>query len=197
MIIFIRNPEAGKVKTRLARTLGDLETLRIYLFLLEKTRGAASGVSAERHVYYSENMPLEDDWPAGLFLKKLQSAGDLGQRMEAAFYDAFRGGAQKVLIIGSDCPELSSQILENAFEMLEHSDFVLGPVPDGGYYLLGMKEMTPAVFRGITWSTETVRNDTLLKIRALGKSCSLLPELTDIDEAKDWAAYLARREQKT
>ena len=197
LIIFIRNPELGKVKTRLARTLGDHEALRIYRFLLEKTRLAASGVRAERHLYYSENMAREDDWPIALFHKKQQSNGDLGERMESAFRNAFREGAEKVLIIGSDCPELSSTILDSAFELLEKADFVVGPVPDGGYYLLGMKEMTPSVFRDIAWSTETVRAETLEKIEALGKSYALLPELTDIDEATDWLDYQSRAKQES
>ena len=111
-------------------------------------------------------------------------------RMEAAFQEAFDAGANKVLIIGSDCPELSGEILEQAFELLDQHDFVLGPVPDGGYYLLGMRHLEPAVFRDIVWSTETVGAKTLEKIADLGKTVVLLPMLDDIDEAEDWKAYL-------
>ena len=192
LLIFIRNPELGKVKTRLARTLGDAEALRIYRILLEKTRATATGIPAERQLYYTENIQQNDDWPTELFQKKLQSPGDLGTRMESAFRHTFREGADKVLIIGSDCPELNSDILETAFEMLDQHDFVIGPAHDGGYYLLGMRALEAAVFHDIDWSTETVRTRTLEKIAAMGKTCDLLPVLTDIDEAKEWEEYLKR-----
>ncbi len=192
LIVFIRNPELGKVKTRLARALGDAEALRIYKILLEKTRKAALATTAERHLYYTETVPEQDGWSASRFQKKLQTSGDLGARMEAAFQNAFAKGAEKVLVIGSDCPELSGKLLNMAFEQLDSADFVLGPVPDGGYYLLGMRGMEASVFRDIAWSTETVRARTLEKIAALGKTCALLPTLTDIDEAEDWSGYQER-----
>ena len=113
MLIFIRNPVLGAVKTRLARTLGVAEALRIYHVLLVKTRNYAAGVVAERHLYYSEFIEDKDDWPRALFEKKCQVEGDLGARMEAAFRTAFESGAGKVLIIGSDCPELSSGLLNS------------------------------------------------------------------------------------
>ena len=95
-------------------------------------------------------------------------------------------------MIGSDCPELTGEVLQMAFDLLDHSDFVLGPVPDGGYYLLGMKAFEPSVFHGIAWSTETVRETTLEKIRAAGKSCALLPMLSDVDTEEDWRALSPR-----
>lgn len=192
LLIFIRNPELGKVKTRLARVLGDVETLNVYRFLLERVRAASLGVGAARWLFYSEQVPASDNWPNALFDKKLQASGDLGERMSAAFRAAFEGGANRVLIIGSDCPELSAEVLEGAFQALERHDFVLGPTPDGGYYLLGMKQYQPAVFQEIVWSTDTVRAETLKKIDGLGKTVALLPVLTDMDEAGDWAAYLHR-----
>jgi uncharacterized protein len=180
------------VKTRLARTVGDVEALRIYQILLGKTRLATGATAAHRWLFYSDDIPSLDDWPTEIFQKKRQSSGDLGARMNAAFCAAFEEGAEKVLIIGSDCPELSGDVLESAFDMLDKADFVIGPVPDGGYYLLGMKTPDPSVFQGIIWSTDTVRADTIEKINALGKSYALLPLLTDIDEASDWEAYLQR-----
>lgn len=192
LLIFIRNPELGKVKTRLARSLGDAEALRIYHILLEKTRAAALGAAAERHLFYTESVTQQDDWPTAMFEKRLQSTGDLGERMAAAFQETFTEGAEKVLIVGSDCPELSGDLLNSAFEQLDQADFVLGPVPDGGYYLLGMRAMEASVFQGIAWSTDTVRARTIDKITALGKSYALLSELTDIDEAEDWQGYLQR-----
>lgn len=190
LIIFIRNPAFGKVKTRLARALGATEALRIYSILLDKTRLAAIDVKAERHLYYSDFVANNDEWPTALFQKKQQSAGNLGARMEAAFQDVFNAGADKAVIIGSDCPELSGAILEQAFAALDQHDFVIGPVFDGGYYLLGMRRMEPSLFRDISWSTNTVRARTMDKIATLGKHTALLPMLRDIDEAEDWEAYL-------
>ena len=188
LLIFIRNPQLGRVKTRLARTVGDAEALRIYHVLLEKTRAAALGVEAERQLLYSDFIDKNDAWPNDRFHKMTQSAGDLGIRMEQAFRNTFAAGARKALIIGSDCPQLDGAMLRTAFERLDESDFVLGPAPDGGYYLLGMKVLDHAVFRDIEWSTDSVQAHTLEKIRAAGKTCSLLPELTDVDTEADWLA---------
>jgi len=159
LLILIRNPQLGKVKTRLARTMGDVEALRIYKLLLDRTRRAAQGVLAERWLFYSDFIPTKDDWPESDFQKKIQHPGD--------------------------CPELSGALLQQAFDALDHSDFVIGPTPDGGYYLLGMKKLESTVFHGIEWSTETVRNRTLDKIRAAGLSCAELPVLSDLDTEED------------
>lgn len=197
LLIFIRNPQLGKVKTRLARTVGDEEALRIYFFLLEKTRRAALGVQAQRLLFYSDFIEKNDGWPEADFSKKTQIGGDLGQRMEQAFRKAFEAGAQKAAIIGSDCPELTGELLQTAFDLLGKTDFVLGPVPDGGYYLLGMKALEPFVFQGIEWSTATVRAKTSEKIEALGKACALLPTLADVDTEADWLAFQQRSSEFT
>ena len=188
LLIFIRNPQLGKVKTRLARTLGDVETLRIYHILLEKTRSAALGCQAERWLIYSDFVESNDVWHPDFFQKKVQHSGDLGERMEAAFQMAFEARSDKVVIIGSDCPELTGEILQQAFDELDSFDFVLGPVPDGGYYLLGMKTLESSVFHNIEWSTETVLEKTLKRIAAAGKSFMLLPMLSDVDTEEDWRA---------
>ncbi len=190
LLIFIRNPQLGKVKTRLAHTLGDAEALRIYKILLEKTHSAALGCEAERCLFYSDFVDDQDDWSPAFFQKKLQDSGDLGQRMHSAFQQAFESGAQKSIIIGSDCPELSGAVLQQAFDLLEEADFVIGPVPDGGYYLLGMKVLEPSVFQDIEWSTETVRAKTVEKILAAGKTFALLPMLTDVDTGEDWLSLI-------
>ena len=112
LLVFIRNPQPGKVKTRLARTVGDEEALRIYHILLERTRTAALGVQAERWLFYSDFIDKNDDWPEADFSKKMQTNGDLGGRMEQAFRTAFEAGAKKAVIIGSDCPELTGGLLQ-------------------------------------------------------------------------------------
>ncbi|MDO8366447.1 MAG: TIGR04282 family arsenosugar biosynthesis glycosyltransferase [Saprospiraceae bacterium] len=190
LLIFIRNPQLGKVKTRLARTLGDVEALRIYHILLEKTRTLALECEAERVLFYSDFVNEQDDWPAAFFQKEVQQKGDLGQRMESAFKLAFDSGTHKALIIGSDCPELNGAILQHAFDLLDSTDFVLGPVPDGGYYMLGMKDLEPTVFNNIAWSTESVRSKTIEKIQASGKTFALLPMLSDVDTEEDWRGLI-------
>ena len=190
LLIFIRNPELGKVKTRLARTLGDDEALRIYHLLLEKTRAAAIDCNAERWLMYSHFLDENDGWNPTLFQKKVQSDGDLGQRMEAAFQHALDAGAEKVVIIGSDCPTLTGAILDQAFAALDTHDLVIGPVPDGGYYLLGMRSLLPTLFRDMAWSTESVRATTLERIAAAGKTVAELPMLMDVDTEADWLGVL-------
>ncbi len=190
LLLFVRNPEKGKVKTRLAQDLGDDKALEIYLELLNITRAVAVTVPAERFLFYSNFIPQSDDWPEVQFQKHLQATGDLGARMEAAFQLALETH-QKAVIIGSDCPELSPAIIEQAFAQLDDFDAVLGPANDGGYYLLGLKTVIPDVFREMVWSTELVLAETLARLDAAGKSYALLPELSDVDHAEDWERYLA------
>ncbi len=189
VILFIRNPELGKVKTRLAATVGDEEALAIYHFLLHHTRRVALETDARRLLFYSENMASNDDWDPGLFEKHLQHGGDLGERMHQAFQTAFDGGAGKAVIAGSDCPELEADILNDAFGLLDTYDVVLGPSADGGYYLLGLNMPAPELFENMVWSTETVLSETLVRIKNTGKSCALLPVLNDVDTEEDWLRF--------
>ncbi|MFN0014710.1 MAG: TIGR04282 family arsenosugar biosynthesis glycosyltransferase [Saprospiraceae bacterium] len=188
LLVFIKNPIPGKVKTRLARTVGDAEALRIYRVLMEKTRVAALATAVQRWLFYSDAIDRNDDWPEAAFQKFVQQGDDLGARMADAFRQAFAAGAGRVAIIGSDCPALTGVVLNKAFARLDTHDFVLGPTPDGGYYLLGMRAFEPAVFENIAWSTDTVRETTLQKIVLLSKTCALLPEYSDVDTEADWLA---------
>ncbi len=141
-----------------------------------------------RFLFYSNEINFADDWSAADFQKEVQANGDLGDRMKAAFTRAFEDHG-RVLIIGSDCASLTTEIVEAGFAALDKSDFVMGPAMDGGYYLLGMNEYTPALFEAVPWSTETVGQMTLDRIKAMGKSCFLLPELSDIDFEEDWEKW--------
>ena len=190
LIIFIKNPEKGKVKTRLAKTLGDEKALAAYHDMLKHTRETTSQVDSHRALYYSSFVDTNDDWSNADFHKVVQVQGDLGHKMASAFQDLFAQGFQEVLIIGSDCLNLKPQHLEQAFRMLKHEDFVLGPANDGGYYLLGMRSFEPSVFKNKTWSTETVLSSTLEDIQNLSKTVHLLPELIDVDNESDYLAAL-------
>ncbi len=185
LIVFVKNKELGKVKTRLAKTIGNEKALFVYKVLLQHTYKETSKVAAIRKVYYNNYIDSNDEFESDLFEKRIQSIGDLGIKMYSGFKDAFGESAEKVILIGSDCYEITSDIITNAFATLDHSDFVLGPAYDGGYYLIGMKQLNRSVFENMTWSTENVLLDTLLQIKKMGKSHTLLPTLNDIDEEKD------------
>ena len=183
LLVFTRNPELGKVKTRLAKTVGNATALKIYIFLLERTRDIAVKVSADKAVYYSVKVRENDIWDASIFQKHQQVGEDLGIRMLHAFKNGFKAGYEKVMIIGSDLYDLTAETIENAFIALENNEVVIGPAEDGGYYLLGMNSLEEKVFKNKDWGTETVRKDTLEDLK--DKKVFLLGELNDVDVFED------------
>ncbi len=190
LLIFIKNPIKGKVKTRLAATVGDEEALRIYLELLTYTRMIAIQIhNTRRNVFYSHFINTDDEWLNVDFGKYLQIEGDLGAKMVEGFRTVFENGATKAVIIGSDCANLTATIVRSAYKQLETNDFVIGPAIDGGYYLLGMKQFSPEIFANITWSTEQVLSQTIAIIEQQRKPYALLPMLSDIDNEEDWLKY--------
>ena len=185
IILFTKNPELGKVKTRLAKTIGNERALEIYKKLLTHTQSIASPIDADKFVFYSDTINETDQWSAADYYKKLQFNGDLGQRMAAAFQEAFSLGYQSVCIIGSDCYELTSAIISEAFSKLADHDVVIGPTYDGGYYLLGMKLLYKPLFLNKSWSTDTVFSDTINDFDTLSLTSYRLIKLSDVDEEKD------------
>ena len=190
LIIFIKNPALGKVKTRLAKTVGDEKALEIYLELSRITRDNASILkNIQPYVFYSDFINKNDDWSNEIFEKRVQSGEDLGDRMLNAFNEILQQH-KHVCIIGSDCPTLSVDILNQSFDLLQNHDFVVGPSTDGGYYLLGISSTKyDFLFENMEWSTETVLSETLHRIAQNDKTIALLPYLTDVDEEKDWVDY--------
>lgn len=185
LIIFYRNPELGKVKSRLAATVGEERALAIYLKLASFTRAVTSVINCDRVVYYSEFIDREDNWPNDDYFKHLQNGDDLGSKMEHAFETAFSQGYKHVCIIGTDCLELTSDILKEAFEVLKSKDAVIGPAYDGGYYLLGMNRLITTVFTNKNWSTNTVYSDTIDDLKHYRFSYGILPTLSDVDNESD------------
>jgi rSAM/selenodomain-associated transferase 1 len=185
LLLFVKNPRPGRVKTRLGRTLGDAEALRIYLLLLARTRQTALQTPADRLLFYSDFIDEQDDWDPAFFQKFLQSGPDLGERMYRAFETALQSH-DACLLIGSDCPGITPELLRQAFDRLQQNDLILGPSTDGGYYLIGLHRPIRPLFEAIAWSTSKVLAQTLDKARKLDLSWHLLPELTDVDEAADW-----------
>jgi rSAM/selenodomain-associated transferase 1 len=192
LIIFIKNPVAGKVKTRLAATMGNEEALHIYLRLLEHTFSITQHLEEAKYLFYSDFIPNGDVWQDAGYRPLLQSGPDLGLRMQHAFETIFAAGHTKAVIIGSDCINLETAMLEQAFSALDAHDVVIGPANDGGYYLLGMKSLHPLFFRNKEWSTPDVFPQTVQDCQREGLSFLLLPELVDIDTEEDWLLFGAR-----
>ena len=202
--LFAKFWEPGRVKTRLAATLGDesaCELYQIFLFHLLKT---VVSVTEQTTVVFSPAIQQADfraaisaDW-----LLEPQSEGDLGDRMRNFFSnrlpsnDSDSGSstvqqATKVIAIGADCPQLPASEIQAAFDLLDHNDVVIGPSTDGGYYLLGMQGSLVEVFDGIDWSTSAVLPQTIERLKQQNKTHALLVERTDVDDQHDLQQLLA------
>lgn len=186
LIIFAKNPEKEHVKTRLAKTLGEQKALEIYRTILGYTLSVADGCECDKELWYSRFIPEQDEWGKRGFRIQLQQGEDLGERMKHAFRRAFKNSYPKVVIIGSDCAELTPDLISDSYQKLDKHDLVIGPSEDGGYYLLGMNELYGRLFEDIPWSTSEVLAQTMEKAKALGLDISLLPELNDVDNETDW-----------
>ena len=187
LVIFTRNPELGKCKTRLAKVVGDKSALKIYKYLLQHTANVSKEVDADRFVFYSESIQDNDIWDDSFFNKKLQYGNDLGERMQNAFQQLFDSNYKNVIIIGSDLLDLNSAIINKTFSLINEYDAVIGPAKDGGYYLLGLKAANPKLFKNKEWGTETVRRDTLNDLK--NSTVFTLDELNDIDTFEDMKPY--------
>ena len=185
LMIFVRNPELGKVKTRLAKTVGAERALEIYKQLLKQTNAIAENVSADKAVFYSDFIDGHDLWRSDRFNKHLQEGHGLGERMSNAFAKGFTMGYRQVVVIGSDCYELESGCIDEAFYHLNSKDVAIGPSEDGGYYMLGMKAHHPRLFHNKAWGTENVFLDTFLDIKEMNLSYEILETLADVDFEED------------
>lgn len=190
LIIFTRNPQLGKCKTRLAATVGDEAALNIYIFLLKHTVVITQDLSMDKQVYYSEAVRKNDLWSETIYTKKQQVGDNLGIRMRNAFDEGFRDGYEKIVLIGSDMYDLNKDDLRKAFDALAENNFVIGPALDGGYYLMGLQKVRPELFQNKNWGTSSVLNDTLSNLK--NEKVFLLPKLNDVDlyeDIKDVAAF--------
>ena len=189
LLLMVKNPIAGKTKTRLAADVGNERALEIYAALTRHTRAQASALpDVTRYLYYSEYVDSADAWPARDYIKLVQTGAGLGDRMSAAFQRAFDRGHERVVIIGSDCPGLTTQLLRESFAALSHDDLVMGPATDGGYYLLGLRHPQPGLFTDMAWSTDQVAGETLRRAQVKGLRIKELPVLSDVDRLADWEA---------
>ena len=183
LLVFTRNPELGKTKTRLAKSVGDETALEIYKFLLNKTKEVIHNLLCDKAVYYSIKIRNNDIWDDSIYQKEQQKGADLGFRMKNAFQNSFVKGYEKVIIVGSDLYDLTPNHINEAFSKLETYDVVIGPAKDGGYYLLGMNTLQPNIFENKNWGTSSVRKETLNDLQ--NASVYLLDELNDVDVIED------------
>jgi rSAM/selenodomain-associated transferase 1 len=195
LLVFVKEPRPGAVKSRLAAAVGPERAAGVYKAIAEEAirQTAPRGDEFARIFAFSPPEARESvaEWLPGATLVA-QSEGDLGAKMSHAFEDAFARGARRVVLVGTDVPALTREDVVDAIESLDHEDLVLGPAADGGYYLLALKRPQPAVFEGIPWSTPQVLAATLGRAVRLGLSVRVLRTLGDVDTGEDLAADWTR-----
>ena len=185
LIIFLKYPELGRSKTRLAKDIGNENALKVYIELLEHTQLISNQLKIDKYLFYDKVTANTMPWGDEIYQTAYQIESDLGGRMENAFEQLFLKGYERLLIIGSDCYELTQEIIEHAFELLNTSDAVIGPAKDGGYYLLGLRKMIPQLFSDVAWSTDEVFSATVKTLENLNLTYSTTPILSDIDTIED------------
>lgn len=190
--IFIKYPEPGKVKTRLAKDIGNERAADIYRQVVELVlKNTTPFNHAYDRIVFYDPAARQKDFAAWLPEEQLvlQQGSDVGARMDNAVRVLLSRGAEKAVLTGADIPDLSAGIIERAFQELDHADIVIGPAQDGGYYLVGMKAPHPEIFQGIPWSTGRVREETLRTFHRYGLKGKLLGTLSDLDSTHDLQCF--------
>ena len=185
LIIFLKYPELGRSKTRLAKDIGNENALKVYIELLNHTQLISKQLKIDKYLFYDKVTANKMLWGDEIYQTAYQIESDLGGRMENAFEQLFLKGYDRVVIIGSDCYELTQDVIEQAFELLNTSDAVVGPAKDGGYYLLGLRKLIPQLFSDVAWSTDEVFSATVKTLENLNLTYSTTPILSDIDTIED------------
>jgi len=199
LIIFVKYPEPGGVKTRLGSRIGMGQAAALYREFAERIFRMALGMASDVAKVYVCFAPGPDPaairaWVGDDRCAYAEQKGEsLGDRMRYAFQEAFSQGAMNAVLIGTDVPDIDASIVQRAFEGLQGHDAVLGPATDGGYYLLGMRAPGYEVFEGVPWSTPDVLPATLRLLTLEKLSVDLLPRLSDIDTEEDYRLYLSRQ----
>ncbi|MFQ5733715.1 MAG: TIGR04282 family arsenosugar biosynthesis glycosyltransferase [Planctomycetaceae bacterium] len=195
--IFAKHPQPGRVKTRLAAGLGDQRAAELYAAFVGDLIDRFGAAADRRILAYAPHEPEAAAYFRGLcggrFALWPQPSGDLGGRMRAFFADAFEGGAERVVLIGSDSPTLPVRYVQQAFDDLAVADCVLGPATDGGYYLIAMRRIIPAAFNDVEWSGPRVLEQTVQRLRETGDSLRMLPVWYDVDSPADLKFLRAHR----
>ncbi|MDJ0696175.1 TIGR04282 family arsenosugar biosynthesis glycosyltransferase [Mastigocoleus sp. MO_188.B34] len=190
LIIFSRYPEAGKTKTRLIPTLGPQGAANLQRqmteYILSKAKQLQNQILVSLEIRFAGgNTQLMKDWLGSDIAYQAQGEGDLGMRMARSLSEAFQNGAEKSIIIGTDCPSIELEILKLAFEYLTDKDLVLGRAIDGGYYLIALRRSIPELFVDVDWGTDKVFQQTVNIAKRLNLAVDNLPTLADIDRPED------------
>ena len=194
LVIFTRYPEPGKTKTRLIPALGPEGAADLHRQMVDSTLTWArqlknnSAISLEVRTEGGDEYQIRQ-WLGSDIPCCPQGNGDLGARMAQAFTEAFSAGMARVIIVGTDCPGLTGDLVQTAFEALMDNDVVLGPAKDGGYYLIGLRKPVPHLFEGIPWGTGDVLPKTLRIATNLNLQVFLLDALEDVDRPEDLAIW--------
>lgn len=191
IIVFLRAPRSGQVKTRLAATLGDAAACEAYRLMVEFALRAvrATGLPVELR-YTPDDAGAEiAGWAEPGWVVSPQGDGDLGERLIRAAVASVASGFQKTIIVGTDCPYLTTGDFHEALAALEDHEVVIGPARDGGYWLIGLRGEAPVLFQGIPWSSSGVLAATLQQARAANLRVRCLRELEDIDTIQEWERF--------
>jgi rSAM/selenodomain-associated transferase 1 len=195
LIVFVKAPRPGAVKTRLAAALGAEDAAALYRAIAgEEIRRTAPRDREYERVFCFAPPDARDEiagWLPGETLRS-QEGADLGARMASAFADAFAAGARRAAIVGTDVPACGREHVTEAFRALDDHDLVLGPTHDGGYYLIALDRPRPPLFRSIPWSTASVLPATAERAGVLGLSVRMLEPLRDVDTLADVRAEWPR-----
>jgi uncharacterized protein len=198
LIVFVKNPELGKVKTRLAKDIGNQNALYVYKLLIEKTHQLVLQANETTFVYYADQIFENDAWQGEKIIKKLQDPDlDLGKRMHAAFTSVVKAGYKNILIIGSDNYEITHEYITKGFECLSKKDAIIGLAKDGGYYELGISanayknnpQILDQLFLNKLWSHQNVGNEAITVFESHNLAFEYLPTLRDIDTVEDLRVY--------
>jgi rSAM/selenodomain-associated transferase 1 len=196
LIMFVRAPRLGQVKTRLAPAIGATAAVAAYIALVRQLLTNLQSLAQVELRFTPDDADAEiSSWLRSGWHSCKQGGGDLGTRLDHAFQEAFESGCERVAIIGSDCPAVEPQDIDGAWAALANHDVVLGPAKDGGFWLVGLRKSWPDLFQGIPWSTAAVWETIISRIQAMGLRVHCLRMLADIDTVQDWQSYLA--EQKS
>lgn len=186
LIVFVKNMFLGKVKTRLAKTIGNQSAFEVYKHLVEITEKETSKMKdCDIHIYFSDVI-ITEKWPN--HEKFIQEGVNLGERMMNAFENGFNQGYAHIIGVGSDLPDLNSEIMQKGLQELQSNDTVFGPSEDGGYYLIGMNKLNRCVFENKPWSTDNLLEITKNELQQKNVSVGILKMLNDVDTIDDLKA---------
>ena len=185
LIIFVKNIKLGKVKTRLAKSIGNEAAFEVYKELVNITENATNNLKIDKRIYFSDAV-VDTKWQNDF--KTVQSGIDLGERMKNAFADGFNLGYEDIILIGSDLPDISKIIIESGFKALKINEVVFGPAEDSGYYLIGMNKLHSFIFEDKPWSQSHLLDVSLQELNKNNVGFSLLEILNDIDTYEDLIA---------